>query len=63
MPNSPKMVDELWNRLAHDHPDYIELSNILFLASHTWPKFGISAAELSHFDPYQVDQIKILLGL
>jgi hypothetical protein len=63
MPGSKAMVDKVWQRLATDHPDYLELSSILHLASHTWPKFGISAAELSQLDPHTLEMIKILIGV
>lgn len=63
MPDSKVMVDRIWQRLATDHPDYLELSNILHLATITWPKFGISAAELSQMDPHLLEMIKILAGI
>lgn len=63
MPASKPMVDKIWERLAADHPDYLELSNILHLASLTWPRFGLSAAELSQLDPYTLEMIKILVGV
>lgn len=63
MPSSKAMIDKIWERLATDHPDYIELSSLFHMASYTWPKFGISAAELSQLDPHTLEMIKILIGV
>lgn len=46
------MARRLRERIVRDYPHYAELKTLLDLASVTWPKYGIGAAELSDLDDY-----------
>lgn len=38
--------------IHENHPAYVELSALLDLAAITWPRYGLSAADLSRLDEY-----------
>ena len=46
------MAKRLRERIVRDFPQYAELKTLLDLASVTWPRYGIGAAELSELDDY-----------
>ena len=48
--------------IVNDYPEYTELNTILALAGATWPKFGLSAGELSALyndDPYLFELVRL----
>ena len=55
------MAQQLSHSLAAEFPEYYELNAILRLAALTWPKFGISAADLVELDPWVVEMIRVSL--
>lgn len=55
------MAGQIARALAAEYPEYLELKAILDLARVTWPRFGLSAAELSRMDGWQVEMIKATL--
>lgn len=57
------MVEALREQVAEDHPDYVELSNLLDLAGLTWQRYGLSVAELSGMDRYTRELLRIKLWL
>ena len=56
------MAEQLSHTLAAEFPEFITLNEILRLAAVTWPRFGISAAELANLDPWEFEMLKIYLG-
>ena len=57
------MVDALREQIAHDHRDYVELSNLLDLAGVAWQRYGLSAAEIGAMDKYTRQLLRIKLWL
>ena len=56
------MVKKLMSTIVNDYPEYTELNTILALAGATWPKFGLSAGELSALyndDPYLFELVRL----
>jgi len=54
------MVKSINKRLANEYPEILDLSYILALAEITWPKYGLSAKDLSEQDDYLLELIKII---
>lgn len=55
------MAEQLAHTLAAEFPQYFELRNLLTMASQTWPRFGISAAELSQMSEWQIEMLRVML--
>lgn len=55
------MVETIQEQIAHDHPDFVELANLLDLAELTWRRYGLSAAQISEMDAYTRQLIYIRL--
>jgi hypothetical protein len=55
------MSQQLTLSLAEEIPEYFEMQNILRMAAQTWPRFGISAADLVNLDPWVVEMIRVSL--
>ena len=53
------MAKRLRERIVRDFPQYAELKTLLDLASVTWPRYGIGAAELSELDDYTKELLVI----
>lgn len=60
-PGNPVMVRNLNKRLALEFPEILELNHLLNLAEMTWPKYGLSAKDLSAMDDYTKELINILI--
>lgn len=56
------MVEHIGERLAAEFPEYVEMNQILHLAAQTWPRFGISAAEIAALSAYEVALLKVALA-
>jgi hypothetical protein len=56
------MSQQLAHSLAQEIPEYFEIQNILRLAAQTWPRFGISAGELSQLDSWTVELLRVSLA-
>lgn len=46
------MAEFVQAHIHENHPAYVELSALLDLAAITWPRYGLSAADLSRLDEY-----------
>jgi len=55
------MSRQLSLSLAAEFPEFIDLNALLRLAALTWPRFGLSAADLMELDPWLVEMIRISL--
>jgi len=56
------MQKKLMATIVNNYPEYTELNTVLALAELTWPKFGLSAGELSHLyndNPYLFDLVRL----
>jgi hypothetical protein len=56
------MSQQLTLSLAEEIPEYFEMQNILRLAAQTWPRFGISAGELSQLDAWTIELLRVTLA-
>jgi hypothetical protein len=56
------MSRQLAHSLAQEIPEYFEMQNILRMAAQTWPRFGISAGELSQLDSWTVELLRVSLA-
>lgn len=56
------MVRRITARLVEEHPDYVELQNLLALAADTWPRFGISAGELAEMDDWTLALVRLVIS-
>lgn len=57
------MARQALRRLAEEFPDYLELRDLLRLASLTWPKYGLSADKLARMDSLDLEMLRFELGL
>ena len=55
------MAEQLSHTLAAEFPEFITLNQILRLAAVTWPRFGLSAADLAQMDDWQLEMLKVYL--
>jgi len=55
------MSQQLTLSLAQEIPEYFEMQSILRMAAQTWPRFGISAAELTHLDSWTIELLRVSL--
>jgi hypothetical protein len=55
------MVSQLAEALVKEFPEYVEMDNLLRLASKTWPLYGISAMDLSKLDYWTIELLKVRL--
>ncbi len=55
------MEKRVRQRIVTDHPDYVEISELLNAAAITWPRWGLSAADLAQLDPYEREIIYLKL--
>jgi len=55
------MAEQFLSAIAQEFPEFIEVNSVLRLAALTWPKFGISAADLIELDPWVVEMIRVSL--
>jgi len=55
------MAEQFLSTIAQEFPEVIEAQNILNLASITWPKYGISALDLSEMDMWRVTVLETLV--
>ena len=55
------MARQFTQALAAEFPEVIELQNLLNLAAFTWPKYGISANELSQMDEWTKLVLQVLV--
>lgn len=55
------MVEQLSRSLAAEFPEYAELTALLRLAAQTWPRYGLSADDLSKLDPWTMEMLRIAL--
>jgi hypothetical protein len=49
--------------LAAEFPEYVELNELLDLAAVTWPRFGLSAADLAELDDWTLEILRMSLDL
>lgn len=63
IPASPAMADQLINYIVREFPEYVDLSATLALAAKTWPRFGIGAEQLLGADDYELNLIRIYMGM
>jgi len=55
------MVKRVNQRIMDEYPDYLELRYLAQIAAQSWPKFGISLADLTGMELWQVEMVKLLL--
>lgn len=55
------MAEQLARALASEFPEYAELTALLRLAAQTWPRYGLSAGDLSKLDPWIMEMLRIML--
>lgn len=55
------MAGQLARAIADEFPEYLALKGLLDLASVTWPRFGVSAAELSRMDLWDVEMLRLMV--
>jgi len=53
------MAERLTAQIESEHPDFVELRYLLNLAAETWPRWGLSVAELSQLDEYTLQMLAI----
>ncbi len=53
------MYRQIEAQLIDEHPDYVEIVDLLALSAQTWPKFGLSISDLSEMDDYTIALIKV----
>ena len=44
--------------IINEHPDYVELLDLIVLSGKTWPKFGLDIVTLSNLDDYTLALLK-----
>jgi len=60
LPPSKHMADGVWKRLAAEYPEYPELYSLLALGAVTWPRYGLSAAELARMSESELELIRLM---
>jgi hypothetical protein len=55
------MAKQHYRRLAADYPEYLELVELLRLAGHTWPRWGLSVSDLAQMDDTTRAMIRVAL--
>lgn len=55
------MTEQLARALAAEFPEYAELTALLRLAAQTWPRYGLSAGDLSKLDPWIMEMLRTML--
>lgn len=55
------MAGQMARAITNEFPDYLEFKGIMDLAAVTWPRFGLSAVELSQLDNWQVEMLRVYL--
>lgn len=55
------MLKKLRAQIATEFPEYVELDNLLSLATITWQKYGISAGELSQMGDVEREMLWLKL--
>lgn len=48
--------------IVDEFPEFIELSALLKLAAVTWPRFGLSAAQLAEMDLWALELLRVAIG-
>lgn len=56
------MSRQFSHTLAAEFPEYIELNELLNLAAVTWPRFGLSAADLAEMDDWTLEMLRASIG-
>lgn len=55
------MAGQLARAIAAEFPEFIEFKALLDLAAVAWPRFGLSAADLSRLDVWQIEMLRIYI--
>jgi hypothetical protein len=55
------MAEQFISSLAAEFPEFIKLNSILQLARRTWPRVGLSAADLSQMDDFTLEMLRVAL--
>lgn len=56
------MAGQLGQAIAVEFPEYFIINNLLQLAAQTWPRFGLSAADLGQMDLWTLELLRVALG-
>lgn len=55
------MAGQLGRAIAVEFPEYLAINSLLQLAAQTWPRFGLSAADLAKMDMWTVEILRMML--
>lgn len=55
------MARQFAEAITVEFPEFLELRNILNMAVITWPRFGLSAMDLSKMDSWQVEMLRVII--
>lgn len=55
------MAEQFLSAIAQEFPEFIEAGALLRLAALTWPRFGLSAADLIELDRWTLEMLRINL--
>lgn len=55
------MVKQVWAGVVRDYPEFAELNSLLTLAATTWPRWGISAAQLAQMDEEGLTMLRLIV--
>jgi hypothetical protein len=55
------MAGQIARAIATEFPEFINLKGLLDMAAVTWPRYGLSAAELRQMNLWEVEMLRVLI--